>query len=403
MFNPAALFIGLRYTRAKRRNHFISFISLISILGIALAVMVLITVLSVMNGFDREIKKRVFSMIPPMTVSSITGSVSDWQSLQKTLGQLPFVTGSAPFVNGQVLLNNGGAVEPSILMGILPNEETHITEIASKMTQGSLSNLKPGAFDIVLGEELANRLGASVGDKITVMTPQGTISPIGFTPRFKRFTVTGIFHAGSGFGFDMGLAFIHLRDAQVLLGLDQNISGLHLTIKNIYAAPQLANTVTAQLSPDAVVTTWADTYGDFFRTLQIEKTMMFLILFLMLLVATFNTVSTLVMVVSEKESDIAILRTLGATPRTIMGVFVIQGGIVGLFGTLLGVIGGLLLSANVTTVVNGIQSLFHVELISSDVYYVNYLPSYIEWSDVLTIGVAALLLSLVATLYPAFS
>lgn len=402
MFNPAALFIGLRYTRAKRRNHFISFISLVSILGIALAVMVLITVLSVMNGFDREIKKRVFSMIPPITVSSVSGSVAGWPTLQKTLNSLPYVTASAPFVNGQVLINNGGSVQPSIVMGVLPDQEKNMTEIAQKMTMGSLTDLKPGQFGIIIGEDLAARLDASLGDKITVMTPQGSVSPVGFIPRFKRFTVVGMFRAGSGFGFDVGLAFINLNDAQLLFGLNQNVSGIHLAVKDVYAAPRLANEITAQLSPTAMVTTWADTYGDFFRTLQIEKTMMFLILFLMLIVATFNTVSTLVMVVSEKESDIAILRTVGATPRTIMGIFIIQGGIVGLFGTLLGVVGGLLLSANVTAVVNWIQAVFHVELISSNVYYVNYLPSYIEWSDIVTIGIAALALSLVATLYPAW-
>ena len=402
MFKPAALFIGLRYTRAKRRNHFISFISLVSMLGIALAIMVLITVLSVMNGFDREIQKRVFSMVPPLTITSVSGSVADWQHLQKTVDTVPEITASAPYVTGEVLLNYSGSVQPAIVTGILPEQEKNVSQIATKMVQGQLSALKPGQFGIVLGENLAERLSATLGDKVVVMTPQGTVSPIGFIPRFKRFTVVGIFRAGSGFGFDVGLGFIALKDAQTLIGLNQNITGLHLSTKNVYAAPHIADTLSGMLEPDAIVTTWADTFGDFFHAVQLEKTMMFLILLLMLAVAAFNMVSTLVMVVSEKEPDVAILRTFGATPKLIMGIFIIQGGIIGVFGTLLGVLAGVLLAANVTELVNWIQHVFHVQFISSNVYFVNYLPSQIEWSDILKICIASLFLSLIATIYPAW-
>lgn len=402
MFRPASLFIGLRYTRAKRRNHFISFISVVSMVGIALGVTVLITVLSVMNGFDKEIKKRVFSMVPPITVTSLSGYVSGWQDLQKTIKQYPYVTASAPFVSGEVLLSYSGGVQPALISGIIPAEEKKISEIANKMVQGQLTDLAPGKFGIVLGQNLAGRLGASVGDKITVVTPQVSLSPAGVLPRFKRFTVTGIFKAGSGFGFDAGFGFVHMQDAQKLLGFGSHVSGLHLNVNDIYNAPRDARLLADELSPSANISTWADQFGEFFHAVQLEKRMMFLILLLIIAVAAFNLVSTLIMVVNEKQSDIAILRTFGATPRMIMTIFVIQGGLVGVIGTLMGVIGGVLLAWNVTAIVDGIQRLFNVQFLSSDVYFVNYLPSVIEWSDVTLISMASLLLSLVATLYPAW-
>ncbi|MFZ2314072.1 MAG: lipoprotein-releasing ABC transporter permease subunit [Gammaproteobacteria bacterium] len=402
MFRPASLFIGLRYTRAKRRNHFISFISVVSMVGIALGVTVLITVLSVMNGFDKEIKKRVFSMVPPITVTSMSGFVSGWQDLQKTIHQYPYVTASAPFVSGQVLLSYSGGVQPALISGIIPLEEKNISEIADKMIQGQLIDLKPGKFGIVLGQNLASHLGATVGDKVTVVTPQVSLSPAGVLPRFKRFTVIGIFKAGSGFGFDAGFGFVHMQDAQKLLGFGDNVTGLHLNVNDIYDAPRDARLLSNELSPSASISTWADQFGEFFHAVQLEKRMMFLILLLIIAVAAFNLVSTLIMVVNEKQSDIAILRTFGATPRMIMTIFVVQGGLVGVIGTLMGVIGGVLLAWNVTAIVDGIQRLFNVQFLSSDVYFVNYLPSVIEWSDVTIISVVSLLLSLVATLYPAW-
>lgn len=402
MFRPAALFIGLRYTRAKRRNHFISFISLVSMIGIALGVAVLITVLSVMNGFDREIKNRVFSMVSPVSVGSITGYLDGWQELQKILAGYPEITATAPYVTGEVLLNYGGSVQPAMVTGILPSQEGGVTELPEKVTQGKLSDLQAGGFGIVLGEGLANRLGAAVGDKVTVVTPQVSMSPAGVMPRYKRFTVVGIFRAGSGFGFDLGLGFINLQDAQKLLGLGSKVTGLHVNIQDPYMASQVAHTLSSQLTSSAAITTWVDQFGEFFRAVQLEKTMMFLILLLIIAVAAFNLVATLVMVVNEKQSDIAILRTFGATPSMIMQIFIIQGGLVGVFGTLMGVIGGLLLAYNVTEIVHGIEYVFHVQFLSSNVYFVNYLPSEIQWSDVIKISVAALFLSLAATLYPAW-
>lgn len=402
MFRPAALFIGLRYTRAKRRNHFISFISLVSMIGIALGITVLITVLSVMNGFDKEIKKRIFSMVPPITVTSNTGALADWQELQKLLLKYPYINNSAPFVTGEVLLNFSGSTQPAILSGILPNEEKKVSMVADKMIEGKLSDLQPGEFGIVLGENLAGALNANLGDRITVVTPQVSLSPAGVIPRFKRFVVVGVFRAGSGFGFDRSLGFVQLSDAQKLFGFNSNVTGLHLSTNDVFAAPRLAADLQKQLNSAAVITTWADQFGEFFHAVQLEKTMMFFILLLIIAVAAFNLVSTLMMVVNEKESDIAILRTFGATPRMIMSVFIVQGGVIGIFGTFLGLIGGLALASNVTAIVNWIQDVFHIQFLSSNVYFVNYLPSEIELSDVVQICCASLVLSLLATIYPAW-
>lgn len=402
MFRPAALFIGMRYTRAKRRNHFISFISLVSMIGIALGITVLITVLSVMNGFDLEIKKRVFSMVPPITLTSNTGYLGDWQDLQKFIAQDPAITNTAPFVTGEVLLNNSGYTQPAILSGILPDEEKKVSEVSTKMSEGQLTDLEAGTFGIVLGEALAASLNAKIGDKITVVTPQVSFSPAGMVPRYKRFTLVGTFRAGSGFGFDKSLGFIHLNDAQKLLNLGSNVTGLHLKTENVFAAPQIASNLRTHLTSTDVVSTWADQFGEFFHAVQLEKTMMFFILLLIIAVAAFNLVSTLMMVVSEKESDIAILRTFGATPRTIMSVFIVQGAIVGIFGTLLGILGGVALAWNVTVIVNAIQNIFHVQFLSSNVYFVDYLPSHIEFWDVAEICIASLVLSLLATIYPAW-
>jgi lipoprotein-releasing system permease protein len=401
MFRPVAAFIGFRYTRAKRRNSFISFISLMSMLGIALGVIVLITVLSVMNGFDREIKKRVFSMVPPVTVGSMANFIVNWQDLDKLVKTMPGVTAAAPFVSAQVLLSSNGVVQPAMLNGIIPAEEKKITQLSDKMVQGNLDSLTAHSFGIVLGEDLANRLEVIPGDKVTVVTPQVSLSPAGVVPRFKRFTVTGIFRAGGGFGYDALLAYISLADSQVLFGMNGSVSGLHLSINNVYAAPEITQMLIKNLTPSARVTNWTDQYGAFFHAINLEKTMMFFILILIIAVAVFNLVCTLVMVVNEKESDIAILRTVGATPRMIMEIFIVQGATIGIFGTFLGVIGGIALASHVTEIVKWIEHLFHVHFISSSVYFVDYLPSEIQSSDVWQIGLAALALSLLATVYPA--
>lgn len=402
MFRPVALFIGLRYTRAKRRNHFISFISLMSMFGIALGILVLITVLSVMNGFDEEIKKRVFSMVPPVSVGSLEPTLLNWQEVQSTVSHIPRVTGTAPFINGQVMMTNAGLVQPAMITAILPNDEGKVSHLAEKMVEGRLSDLVAGQFGIVLGEELAVRLNAIVGDKITIMVPQATLSPAGVIPRFKRFTVMGIFRAGSGFGFDASIAFVHLNDAQRLFQLGSAVTGIYVNIDDVYAAPMVSESIIKILGPTARAMNWTQQFGEYFHAVSLEKKMMFFILLLIIAVAVFNLVCTLVMVVNEKEADIAILRTIGATPRMILSVFVVQGAIIGVIGTILGVVGGVALALNVTTVVNFIEHVFHVQFLSSSVYFVNYLPSKLEWADVWRIASSALGLSLLATLYPAW-
>ena len=402
MFRPIALFIGLRYTRAKRRNHFLSFISIVSMIGIALGVAVLITVLSVMNGFDGEIKERVFSMVPPITITSADGGgIADWQNLQDILQSTKLVTASAPFIAGEVLLSYGGVVQPALVNGVLPKEETNMSEIAEKMVSGKFSDLKPGEFGIILGQNLLQTLGAEIGSKVTVVTPQVSLSPAGVMPRFKRFTVIGVFRAGNGFGFDRALGFIHLADAGKLMAYGGNVTGLHATINNVYEAPTIAAHLSHDVLQGAVVTTWADTFGDLFHAVKLEKTMMFFILLLLIGIAAFNLVSSLVMVVNEKESDIAILRTYGATPSMVMQIFIVQGGLIGTIGTILGVIFGLLLAYNATEIVRFIEHVFHVHLLSSNVYFVDYLPSRVELGDIVRICIASLTLSFLATIYPA--
>jgi lipoprotein-releasing system permease protein len=375
---------------------------MMSMMGIALGVLVLITVLSVMNGFDREIKKRVFSMVPPVTVTTLSDFISNWQDVEKRVKQNPNVISVAPFVTGQVLITNDGVVQPAIVDGIDPQLEKNITELPKKMVQGTLDQLIPGQFGIILGEDLADRLNASVGEKVTVVTPEVSLTPAGVIPRFKRFTVTGIFHAGSGFGFDGTLGFIHLQDGQKLIQLGTAVSGIHASIKNVYAAQQVSEQLASDLGPNVRITTWAETFGALFSAIKMEKTMMFFILLLIIAVAVFNLVCTLMMVVNDKESDIAILRTFGATPKMIMAIFMVQGAIVGIIGTLLGVAGGVLLAYNVTSLVNWIEHIFHVQFLSSSVYFVNYLPSELQSSDIILISVASLVFSLLATLYPAW-
>jgi lipoprotein-releasing system permease protein len=402
MFKPLALYIGLRYTRAKRRNGFISFISLTSLLGIALGVAVLITVLSVMNGFDSQIRDRVFSLTPGITVNGVNEQLENWQAVSQFVQQQgKDIKAIAPFVQGQGLLRFNGNVQPALIMGIVPEIEQTMNDLESMMTVGRLNNLKAGEFGIVLGGILANNLGLSMGDKVTLIIPRVSVTPAGVMPVFKRFTVVGIFQAGNGFGFDSSRAYINMSDAQKLFLLGDKVSGLNLKIDNIYQAPILSQELQSVL-PNTYVSNWTDQYGAFFKAVQLEKTMMFLILTLIIAVAAFNLVSTLVMVVTDKQADIAILRTLGATPRTIMLIFMVQGTLIGFTGTLLGVIGGIILALNATNIVNTLQNLFHTQLFSSSVYFLDYLPSELALSDILHICLMALILSLLATLYPAW-
>jgi lipoprotein-releasing system permease protein len=400
MFKPLSLYIGLRYTRAKRKNHFISFISLMSMLGIALGVMVLITVLSVMNGFDNHIRNRVFSLAPAISVSTLSTQLPDWPAWQKRLEQFPGVQASAPYVSGQGLLRANDSVAGVQVQGVVPGQEDKINNLNQKVIAGTLTGLKPRSFNIVLGKTLAQNLGVALGDKVTLFIPKLTVSPAGMLPRFKRFTVTGIFSAGNGFGFDSQLAFVNLKDAQTLFLMGNDVSGINLKIKDMYAAPQLAWHIGVKYE-QLETTNWTQSYGALFKAVALEKTMMFLILTLIVAVAAFNLVSSLVMVVTDKQADIAILRTMGATPGMIMRIFMVQGSVVGIVGTLLGTAAGILLALNVTRLVNWLQAVLHTQLFQSSVYYLNYLPSKVDVSDVVEIMLAALCMSLLATLYPA--
>jgi len=401
MFRPLSLYIGLRYTRAKRRNHFISFVSLASMLGIALGVMAIITSLSVTNGFDYQIRKQFFSIAPEVTIMTGRNIMGDWPDLRKRVNSLPQVIDSAPYISGQGMLSNQGVISGVQVVGILPKEEVKISQLGQKFVTGSLSSLKPGSYNMVIGQKLANRLGLALGDKVILFTPQATTTPVGVFPQLRRFTISGKFATKSGFGFDTGVAYISLEDAHRLFPGSQGIGGLHIKIDSIYRAQAVSEQIQNILPEGYLVTNWTQQYGAFFHGVAMEKTIAFFITILIVLVAVFNLVSSLVMAVNDKRADIAILRTLGASPRTIMTIFIIQGGILGIVGTLLGVIAGIILSLSATGIANWVQHLFGVHFIKASVYLVDFLPSRLEWSDVINVSIIAVVLSLLATIYPA--
>lgn len=404
MFKPVSIFIGLRYTRAKTRHHFISLISLVSTLGIALGVTVLITVLSVINGFDREIKKQIFDMVPPVTLNSMFGEINDWQSLQADIKSFSGIKGAAPFVNGQAMLTYENTSLPVMLVGILPDQENEVSALYQKMIQGKLANLIPNQFNMVMGEELAKKLNAKMGDNIIIATLQDSFSTSHITPHFTNIHIAGIFKAGGGaLNFGSKIAFIHLNDAQKIFHLQNAVSGFHINIYDVYSAQAVSNMLQEQLSSNLRIWNWTDQLGDFFDNIRLTKTIMFFIFLLIITVAVFNLICTMVMVVKNKQADIAILRTLGATPKMILTIFVVQGSAIAFTGILLGTLGGLLLSYNISEFSTWIQTVSNTNLISSNIYFVNYLPAEIQWLDVWAIALAALLLSLMATLYPAWN
>ena len=401
MFRPYELFIGLRYTRAKRRNHFISFISAISMLGIALGVTALITVLSVMNGFEQELRTRILGMAAHVQVMGYGQGLADWDAVAASADRHPEVVGSAPYIEAETMLTQGGRVSGAILRGILPAQEPRVSDVGEHLKIGQLDDLRPGEYGIILGSELAIMIGAQIGDKITVVSPQATLTPIGNLPRLRRFTVVGLFEVGM-YEYDRGVALVHIDDAAKLLQLDDRVSGVRLKLTDMFDVQWVTQELAAQLPQETRLTDWTRQHANFFRAVQTEKRVMFVILALIVAVAAFNIVSTLVMVVTDKQADIAILRTLGTTPRSIMVIFIVQGTIIGAFGTLLGLIGGVALALNVETIVPAIERLFGVHFLAPDVYYISKLPSQLDWQDVWRITGVAFLLSLLATLYPAW-
>jgi lipoprotein-releasing system permease protein len=396
---PYELWIGLRYTRAKRRNHFISFISGVSMAGIGLGVMALIVVLSVMNGFQDELRNRILGVASHMEITGPDNRLDDWHGLAAQVAKHPEVVGEAPYVSGQGLLTVGESTKGALIRGILPEEESKVTDLASRMKAGRLEDLRPGEFGIVLGQELARSLGVGIGDKLTVIVPQGVVTPAGMLPRLKQFTVVGVFSAGM-FEYDSGLALIHLDDARKLYRLGDAVSGLRIKLADMERAPWVTRDLARTLVGEFYITDWTMTHQNFFRAVQIEKRMMFLILLLIVAVAAFNIISTLVMAVTDKQPDIAILRTLGASPGSIMKIFMVQGSLIGVIGTVAGVVLGVILALNVETVVPVLERLFGIDLFPADVYYISKLPSKLVWSDVVTIGGVALALAFLATLYP---
>ena len=398
---PYELFIGLRYTRAKRRNHFISFISLTSMLGIALGVAALITVLSVMNGFQNELRTRILGVASHVEISGPGDMLSDWQPVAALADADPRVAAAAPYVNVQGMLTYDGAVRGALIRGILPEREEQVAEFGSHMKSGTLTSLKPGEFGIVLGSELARALAVIAGDKVTLIAPQGQVTPAGIVPRLKQFRVVGIFEVGM-FEYDSGLALIQIEDAQKLYRMEDKVSGVRLKLHDLFQSRQVALDLLPKLGADVFVTDWTRSHANFFRAVQMEKNVMFIILLLIVAVAAFNIVSTLVMAVTDKQPDIAILRTLGAAPSGIMAVFIVQGALIGVIGTLIGVGGGVLLALNIDVVVPFIESLFNVHFLAKDVYYISELPSELLWRDVVTIAAVSFVLSLLATLYPSW-
>ena len=398
---PFELFIGLRYTRAKRRNHFISVIALISMLGIAVGVWALIVVLSVMNGFQKEVRERILGVASHVQITSLNNRLRDWQSIAKLAAKHSRVVATAPFVQAQAMLAAGPAVRGALVRGILPDQEEKVADLGDKMKMGSLDALKPGEFGVVLGIDLARALQVLPGDKVAFVAPQGLVTPAGVIPRLKQFTVVGVFEAGIS-DADAALALVNLQDAQTLYQLGTDVTGVRLKLDDIFAARQVARELLSDLPPDTYATDWTRTHGNFFRAVEIEKRMMFIILTLIILVAAINIISTLVVAVTDKQADIAILRTLGARPGSVMQVFIVMGMVIGVVGTLLGVITGILTALNIDVIVPAIENAFNVKFLSKDVYLIPELPSDLQWGDVVAISAMGLGLSFLATLYPSW-
>jgi lipoprotein-releasing system permease protein len=395
------LFIGLRYTRAKRRNHFISFISLISMCGIALGVAALIVVLSVMNGFQKELRTRILGVASHVQISGRGGELAAWQQVAEQASKHPSVVAAAPYVAAQGMLSFDQTVRGALVRGVLPDAEEQVAEFNRHMRGGSMQLLKPGEFGIILGGELARALQVFTGDKVTLIAPQGLVTPAAILPRLKQFKVVGIFEAGM-YEYDSGLALIHLADAQALYRMEDRVSGVRLKLDDLFAAPRVARELIRLVDGDVFIADWTRSHANFFRAVQIEKNVMFIILLLIVAVAAFNIVSTLVMAVTDKESDIAILRTLGASPGSIMQVFIVQGALIGVIGLALGLVGGIALALNIDVVVPAIERLFNTQFLAKEVYYISELPSDLQWRDVGIIAAVSFALTLLATLYPSW-
>ncbi len=404
------LWIGLRYTRSKKRkgdgggNGFISFISLISTLGIGLGVAALIVVLSVMNGFQKELRTRILGVASHIQISgppSAAGELTDWGKVVQEAARHPLVKAAAPYIQAQGMLAFDQQVRGVMVRGILPAAEEKVADLEQHMKIGHLASLLPGEFGIILGAELARALQVAPGDKVTLIAPQGMVTPAAILPRLKQFRIVGIFEVGM-FEYDSSLALIHMTDAQRLYRMDERVSGVRLKLDDLFAAPRVSRELLRLLDADVYVTDWTRSHANFFRAVAIEKNMMFLILLLIVAVAAFNIVSALVMAVTDKQADIAILRTLGASPGSIMQIFIVQGALIGIIGLALGVACGVALALNIDVVVPAIEHMLGTQFLAKDVYYISELPSDLQWPDVAIISVVSFVLTLLATLYPSW-
>jgi len=393
------LMVGLRYTRARRRNRFIGVNSAVSMIGIAVGVWALIVVLSVMNGFQKEVRTRILGVVSHLQIVADSNRLDDWQAVAQIAAQHPRVVASAPFVQAQAMLSNGQGMRGAAVRGILPAEEEKVADLARHMRAGALDELRAGEFGVVLGIDLARALGVTRGDKIALIAPQGIVTPAGVIPRLKQFTVAGIFEAGL-VDADSALALIHLQDAQTLYQMGAAVSGVRLKLDDLFAARTVAYELLAKLPRELFASDWTRSHANFFRAVEIEKRMMFLILALIVFVAAINIISTLAMAVVDKQADIAILRTLGAAPGSILQVFMVQGMVLGVVGTVAGVIVGVITALNIDVIVPAIERAFNIKFLSKDVYMIPDLPSDLQMSDVVSVALMALALSFVATILP---
>ncbi|QNI02669.1 lipoprotein-releasing ABC transporter permease subunit [Halomonas sp. SH5A2] len=399
MLDRLPFLVGLRYVRAKRRNHFISFISLTSMLGLMLGVAVLILVLSVMNGFDHELRTRILGMVPHAKIEAREGMV-EWQSLAEEIMQRDRVEGVAPYVEQQGMFSVGGNNEGAMVNGIHPDWEDNVSIIGEHMQRGELSDLVPGEWNVVLGSMLARRLGVDVGDRVTLLVPEASITPAGVFPRLKRFTVSGIFSVGAE--LDANLAYANIEDMQTLGRLGDAIGGLRLELDDLFVAGSETQDILNELGPGYRGSDWTYSQGNLFQAIQMEKRMIALLLTVIIAVAAFNIVSTLVMVVTDKRADIAILRTIGATPRSIMGIFIVQGLAIGLIGIAFGVAIGVLLALTIADLIGWVEGFMNIKFLDAGVYFISDLPSRLHFEDVRNIVLAAFGLTFLSTLYPAW-
>ena len=401
MFQPKELFIGLRYTRAKRKNHFVSFIAFISIAGVGLGVFALIVVLSVMNGFGNELRDRTLSMTSHATITGYDGLLENWSEAEDNVLSNPEVEGAAPYIKKEVMLSNGKRVSGALIRGILPDHEVKVSTVGSKMISGQLSDLHEGEYGIVLGRELANSLGVYEGSKITVITTQASVTVVGVMPRLRRFTVVGVFEVGMH-EFDSAMAYVHMTDASKLFAMEDKVNGLRLKLTDLFEAPRISRQLDQQIGDRYWVRDWTNQHKNFFQALKTEKTVMFIILLMVVSVAALNIVSTLMMTVTDKQADIAILRTMGMQPNSIMMIFIIQGAVIGLLGTALGVATGVPVALHVFEIVSWFEQIFNTDFLPANVYYISDITADVQVEEVLTYAISAFCITILATIYPAW-